>query len=120
DFEVIVVDDGSTDGSGDLVADWPDARFRLIRQPNAGPGSARNRGLLEARGRYVAFLDADDEWLPGFLARSVALLDAYGPEVACVTSGYYQYPANRPMTALWQQRGLRDGVYQLDRDSSPR
>src|ERR1700736_6654005 len=60
DFEAIIVDDGSTDGCGDAVAELADPRFRLLRQVNAGPGAARNRGIEEARAAYVAFLDADD------------------------------------------------------------
>lgn len=62
DLEVILVDDGSTDGTADLAQDFcaSDPRFRLIRRNNEGPGPARNTGIAEARGRYLAFADSDD------------------------------------------------------------
>jgi glycosyltransferase involved in cell wall biosynthesis len=73
--QLIVVDDGSTDQSGALASLLaPDAI--LVRQSNLGPGAARNAGASLARGDYLAFLDADDVWMPGKLAAQVAALDA--------------------------------------------
>lgn len=62
-LEVIVVDDGSTDDTPELLAAYGD-RIRVLRQKNAGVAVARNSGIAAARGEYVAFLDADDTWLP--------------------------------------------------------
>src|SRR5690348_123134 len=74
DFEVIVVDDGSTDDSVTKVEKRVDGQVRLIRQANAGPGAARNRGVQEAQGELIAMLDADDAWDPSYLAESVRIL----------------------------------------------
>ena len=67
DFELILVDDGSSDGSLDSVAGVADPRVRRLRQANAGPGPARNAGIAAARGDWVALLDADDLWAPDHL-----------------------------------------------------
>ena len=84
DFEVLVVDDGSTDGSGDRAraAMGDDARFRMVRQPNGGLSAARNTGLDQARGAFVAFLDGDDAFAPEFLATLHAALQQHGTDWA--------------------------------------
>ena len=72
-LEVLVIDDGSTDGTTALMARYHDPRVRYLVQPaNAGVSAARNRGMREARGEWIAFLDSDDEWLPDKLQRQLA------------------------------------------------
>lgn len=67
DFEVIVVDDGSTDDGAEIVKGFNDSRILLIQQKNQGESAARNSGIKAATADLIAFLDADDEWLPEFL-----------------------------------------------------
>jgi glycosyltransferase involved in cell wall biosynthesis len=85
DFEVIVVDDGSTDDTPEVVARFGEA-VRYRRQANQGVSEARNRGIAEAQGRYVAFLDADDTWFSGKLDRQTFALTASPHHRACYSS----------------------------------
>jgi GT2 family glycosyltransferase len=112
DFELVVVDDGSSDDTTDQVARFEDERVRLVRQENSGPGAARNLAIIAGRGRYVSMLDSDDLWLPTYLESMAAVLDAH-PDVGLAytdawvlddptqrirrtTAMHYQHPPRDP------------------------
>jgi glycosyltransferase involved in cell wall biosynthesis len=106
DFELLVVDDGSTDGTMDQLADISDPRLlRLANPKNLGASAARNTGIRAARGAWIAFHDSDDEWLPQKLEKQLARLDEAGE----MTVGCYCG------MVIVGGRGLREG----DLDHSP-
>lgn len=75
--EVICIDDGSTDNSAEIIRKRKEPSIRLLTQPNSGPACARNKGIAAAEGRYIAFLDADDYWLPEFVQETLSFLDKH-------------------------------------------
>lgn len=83
DIEVIVVDDGSTDGTPDVIRSYDDPRLKVLRQANNGVSAARNAGLAVARAPYIFFLDADDVLLPHALEKMAETLDRKPDRVAC-------------------------------------
>lgn len=106
-FEIIVVNDGSTDNSSKVVESINDPRIRLVHQKNQGVSAARNRGIAEARLDLIAFLDADDEWLPGFLETIQRLVANY-PHCAVYATRYmFGMPDGRTRPCII--RGLPDG-----------
>jgi glycosyltransferase involved in cell wall biosynthesis len=84
DFELIVVDDGSSDDTAEILGAFG-GDIKIIGQSNRGVSAARNRGIEASAGRWIAFLDSDDLWLPQKLSRQVAFFDAYPDAMICQT-----------------------------------
>ena len=114
DFEVIVVDDGSTDEGPRIVESCQDHRVRLIRQSNGGVSAARNRGIATAQGEWVAFLDADDEYKPEFLQKVYELSKRYSKAGAIYARAAWmkdQVQVNLPKDRIYKPALLGDYLY---------
>lgn len=88
DFELIVVNDGSTDNGPEIINRYTDKRLRVLHQNNTGPGAARNRGIKESISPFLAFLDGDDELLPEFIEESLRKLKN-NPDCDVTICSYY-------------------------------
>ncbi len=108
DFEVVIVNDGSTDRSAEIVKRIDDPRIRLIEQNNGGPSKARNTGVKNAISEWIVFLDADDEFLPGALSYFASLIKRYS------TNDFFACPfwefdgKNRKLCFPYQNGELRN------------
>ncbi len=118
-FEVILVDDGSTDGGIDVIRAVRDSRIRIIEQSNQGECAARNTGIALARGRLLAFLDADDSWEPDFLSTIVDLRRRY-PAAGLYATNYYiktfgqeARPAGIVGLPIWTKRFQSNDYFRL-------
>ena len=115
EFELIVVDDGSDDGGGDIVLEFTDTRLRLVRQENAGVSAARNKGIAEGRSKYIAFLDADDEWNAGFLDAVVNLTNKY-PQAGIYGAGYRMVFPKGPVVEVTAEEAINQQTWLLVTD----
>ena len=98
-WEMLIADDGSKDDTVERVRAYDDSRIRLlINEKNMGPAATRNRLISEARGRYIAFLDTDDEWLPAKLERQLQLLQQTGDGIGC--TGYRRRFPNKTIDLI--------------------
>lgn len=89
DYELIIIDNGSTDGSNRIVAQFTDPRIRIVRlEENVGVSNARNKGVELSTAPYISFLDADDWWEPTFLEEMAALIERH-PDAGIYGTGYY-------------------------------
>jgi glycosyltransferase involved in cell wall biosynthesis len=106
DREVIVIDDGSVDGTRQVLSAYGE-RIRVIEQDNRGVSAARNRGMAEARGEWAAFLDSDDEWLPEKLERQMQCADRF-PGSASIACNIRSQDLDGRWKDLFRSRGCED------------
>lgn len=104
DFELLILDNSSSDGTEQVVKSFDDPRIRHIRHPPITIGAQRNLGLREAQGEFVAFLDDDDEWLPAKLERQLGVFRNGPPDLALVYGGFvridsegHEFAVHRPV-----------------------
>lgn len=120
EFELIIVDDGSTDNSIKLVSQINDPRIISIRQSNKGPGAARNVGLSKAKGKYVTFLDADDYWEREFLKTAMDCLESNSECAVFICGSTWQPGDQVRLPILKNESNPASGHWIVPEQNSPK
>lgn len=104
-LEIIIIDDGSTDATGEICDAFDDSRIKVIHQKNQGLSGARNTGILEARGEYLAFVDSDDYIKPDMLEKLVSIMGDKEVSFAACAVEYLRCDSGLPVYSGCQQTG---------------
>ncbi len=125
DYEIIVVNDGSTDKSVDIAKAFNDERIRIFNKKNAGVAAARNKGIEEAKGEFITFLDADDEWNEDYLATQMDLVEKF-PQCDVFATNYEFCDANGKKTKtiirgiqFQEETGILNNYFEVATKSHP-
>lgn len=103
DYEIIIIDDGSTDATAAIIEGFNEDKIKYIYQGHQGRSSARNRGIAQSRGAYIAFLDSDDVWLPEKLAIQVKAMDD-APKLGLTCTDVFMEDINGDNVEQWSKK----------------
>jgi len=110
DFELIVIDDASTDNTEEVVKSFNDERIKYLKHDeNKGGAAARNTGIKVARGEYIAFQDSDDEWFSQKLEKQMKVFEAASPEVGVVYTGFWRIESNKKIYIPSEKVARKEG-----------
>ena len=112
-YEVILVDDGSTDNSIEIIKSRKEKNITLYQQKNSGPSVARNKGIELAKGEFIAFLDADDYWLDGFIEKTLSFIESDSNLVAVSVAQRHTVYGKPPKETSFQKR-ITESTYILN------